>query len=251
MPRGKRRKSSTGIYHIMMRGNNKEDIFLDEIDRNMFLGILFDVAEDSQIFVHAYCLMTNHIHLLLEESEEMSISVAVKRIALKFVSWYNKKYKRIGHLFQGRFRSEAIEDEGYYKTVMRYIHQNPVKAKIVNQTSNYQWSSMKRIIDSYNIPVNGLETDYIHTFWPDCNKMVEFMEHKCNTVCIDVDDRKLAEEQMMDYIIESYNLERFDILSRNDRNELIRTINSENNVSVKLMSIIFGISRSTIIRILK
>lgn len=140
MGRLPRKKSTTGIYHVMVRGINKEPIFREEKDRSRYLEVLAKVKESAPFLIHAYCLMDNHVHLLLQELEE-PIGDTMKRIGSSYVYWFNRKYERVGHLFQGRFRSEAVEDDSYFLTVLRYIHQNPVKAKITRHCCEYPWSS--------------------------------------------------------------------------------------------------------------
>ena len=122
MPRSARKKSKTGIYHVMLRGINQQQIFEDNEDSEKFLQILKDCKAISEFKLYAYCLMGNHIHLLIHETEE-PIEKFMKRIATRFVYWYNIKYQRVGHLFQDRFKSEPVEDDAYFLTVLRYIHQ--------------------------------------------------------------------------------------------------------------------------------
>ena len=90
--------------------------------------------------IYAYCLMSNHIHLLIKEEKE-PIEQIMKRIATRFVYWYNVKYQRVGHLFQDRFKSEPVENDAYFMTVIRYIHQNPLKAGLCKDISAYKYSS--------------------------------------------------------------------------------------------------------------
>ncbi len=140
MPRIARKKSASGIYHVMLRGVNKQVIFHDVEDCKRFLDALRRYKPVSGYEIYAYCLMPNHIHLLIREGEE-SIGQALKRISSSYVYWYNKKYERVGHLFQNRFKSEAVEDEAYFITVLRYIIQNPTKAGIEKAPGTYPWSS--------------------------------------------------------------------------------------------------------------
>ena len=127
MPRQARRKSKSGIYHVLLRGINRQQIFEDNEDFEMFLQVLKDCKAISECKLFAYCLMGNHIHLLVQESKE-PIGQFMKRILTRFVYWYNVKYQRVGHLFQDRFKSEPVENDSYFMTVIRYIHQNPLKA---------------------------------------------------------------------------------------------------------------------------
>ena len=105
MPRTARRRSGTGIYHIMMRGINRQRIFEDDEDNRMFLQFLLKYKNQCGYKILAYCLMGNHIHLLMKEGDE-PLEIVFKRMGAGFVNWYNVKYQRTGHLFQGRFKSE-------------------------------------------------------------------------------------------------------------------------------------------------
>ncbi len=140
MPRRARKKSGTGIYHIMLRGINRQDIFLDREDYRSFLFTLARVKKETGCQVFGYCLMSNHIHLLLKEWQE-PLQIIMKRIGASYVYWYNRKYARTGHLFQDRFKSEPVENDDYLLVVLRYIHNNPVEAGMVETVSDYQWSS--------------------------------------------------------------------------------------------------------------
>ena len=159
MPRQARQASGTGIYHVMMRGINHQNIFEEQEDYYQFLNTLDLMAQSYEsdgtpagrnYILYAYCLMSNHIHLLIRERED-TIGMAIKRIASSYVYYYNKriassyvyyynhKYSRDGHLFRERYKSEPVNDMAYFVTLLRYIHQNPVKAGIVNKVnSNYQ-----------------------------------------------------------------------------------------------------------------
>lgn len=140
MARQQREKSSTGVYHVMLRGINRDDIFLEDEDKVVFLNTLLLKKSKEEYVLHAYCLMDNHVHLLIQEKED-DISRIMKRIGITYVRYFNKKYQRIGPLFQDRYKSEKVEDDGYLLTVMRYIHNNPVAAGLVKKPRAYHWSS--------------------------------------------------------------------------------------------------------------
>lgn len=144
MPRSPRLRSSNGIYHIMLRGINKQTIFENDEDKLRLLETIMRYKDISKFKVYCYCLMDNHIHLLLEETDE-TISKAIQRISASYVFWYNNKYERCGHLFQERFKSENVETARYFLTVLRYIHQNPVKAGLAANVFECRWTS----IDEY------------------------------------------------------------------------------------------------------
>ena len=149
MPSRARIESGTGIFHVMMRGINHQNIFEDEEDNYQFINTLdrMRVRYDddgnpcgSNCTYYAYCLMSNHFHLLIREREE-TVGETVKRIASSYVYYYNRKYGRDGHLFKERFKSEPVNDMAYFTVLLRYIHQNPVKAGIVEKVKDYEFSS--------------------------------------------------------------------------------------------------------------
>lgn len=140
MPRKAREKSNTGVYHVMLRGINGQAIFDDSEDYQKLIQILTEYKDICEYEIHAYCLMNNHIHLLIKEGKE-DLGIVFRRIGARYVYWYNLKYERRGHLFQDRYRSEVVENDKYYLTVLRYIHQNPIKAGITNDLAKYPWSS--------------------------------------------------------------------------------------------------------------
>ena len=126
----------------MLRGINRQAVFLDEEDNRHFLDVLQLCKGISEFRVYAYCLMGNHVHLLLQTGKE-PLELAMKRISTRFVVWYNAKYDRTGHLFQDRYKSEPVDDDAYFITVLRYILRNPVKAGICEQPEAYELSSAK------------------------------------------------------------------------------------------------------------
>ena len=157
MPRVSRQQSRSGIYHVMVRGINKQDIFLENEDFLRYLEVLTKVKQRSKCILHGYCLMNNHAHLLLEEGEE-NVGQVMKRLGTSYVRWFNSKYNRIGHLFQDRYRSEAVENDNYFLVVLRYIHQNAVKAGLTRTCMDYPWSSYP----AYTLP-NRVNNNLVST----------------------------------------------------------------------------------------
>lgn len=162
MPRSSRKISPTGVYHVMLRGIDRNNIFADEQDCRKFVKILRQVTHPKDkdnaplppyCSIHAYCLMSNHVHLLIVEGSE-PIGETMKRIGISYVSYYNKRYNRLGPLFHDRFRSEPVCDAGYFVTLLRYIHRNPVEAEMVETPDQYQWSSWHEY--SGSIKVDGV-----------------------------------------------------------------------------------------------
>lgn len=142
MSRCARQKSDTGYYHIIIRGVNRQDIFFDDEDRQRFIDTIKRFQMELNIQITAYCLMSNHVHILLHADEELS--VFVKKLSSSYVFWFNRKYERVGHLFQDRYKSEVINSNSYLMTAMRYILHNPEKAGICS-FKKYKWSSFSEI----------------------------------------------------------------------------------------------------------
>ena len=144
MPRIARKKSESGYYHIVLRGINKQNLYYDDEDREVFLSRLKIVKEKVNFDLIAFCLMTNHVHLIIKEKEE--IGKIIRTILSSYVYWYNSKYERVGHLFQNRYKSEPIENDEYLLSCIRYIFQNPTKAKLSENIWDYKWSSANLLI---------------------------------------------------------------------------------------------------------
>ena len=145
MPRASRRKSETNVYHVILRGNNKQEIFLDEKDYKKFLKEIKNTKEKYGYELYAYCLMTNHVHLVIYDKEE-NLSKIMQSLEVTYSAYFSKKYEKVGHLFQNRFLSKPVETSEYLMQVCRYVHQNPVKAGI-SRVDNYKWSSYKEYIN--------------------------------------------------------------------------------------------------------
>lgn len=142
MARHARRLSESGIYHVMLRGLNRDALFLEDEDHEKFLRCLTLAKDASGCRVLAYCLMTNHVHLILRTTEE-PIGSVVKRLGVRYAGWFNRKYGRVGHLFQDRFISLPVEDDAYFVTLLRYVWQNPVAAGLSEYAEDYRWSSRR------------------------------------------------------------------------------------------------------------
>lgn len=127
-------------YHVMLRGNGGQLIFCDNEDRIRFCLLMQYTIERHNIIVHAFCLMNNHVHLLFEPTTK-ELSMAVHAFAFRYAQYFNSKYKRKGHLFQGRYKGIIVQHGVYLRRVIRYIHRNPVRAQMVMRPEDYKWSS--------------------------------------------------------------------------------------------------------------
>lgn len=144
MPR-RARLTVPGIpWHIIQRGNNRSACFYAEEDYRLYLETLTEMASRYGCSIHAYVLMTNHVHLLLTPAREDSASLLMKHLGQRYVQYINRRYQRSGTLWEGRFRSCLAQKEDYVLTCYRYIELNPVRAKMVSHPREYRWSSYRR-----------------------------------------------------------------------------------------------------------
>ena len=147
----------------MERGIRRQEIFTEEMDYQMFMAILKKVVGRYGAKVHAYCLMTNHIHLLLETNES-EIGKIMQKIAGDYARTYNMKYGHKGHLFEDRYKSCLVKDDDYFLQISRYIHLNPVKARMAVYPEDYKWSSYRTMlgISDDQITVKERTLGYFH-----------------------------------------------------------------------------------------
>ncbi len=179
MGRKPRQKSAAGIYHIMLRGADHRIIFGDEEDCGRFLDTLARVKEISGFQLYAYCLMRNHVHLLMKEEKE-PLEQIFKRLGSSYVYYYNRKYELRGHLFQDRFRSEAVETDAYFLDVLRYICQNPVKAGLCGSELDYPWLGCSGIHES-----SGLLDSIEDLTEMSKEELLAFIRGQCETEHLD------------------------------------------------------------------
>jgi len=139
------------FYHITARGNEKRPIFLLERDFGRFLDSLERIYERYGVLIHSYVLMTNHYHLLLE-TPRGKLSAALHDLNTAYTNYFNRRHDRVGHLFQGRYRGILVEKDSYLLELSRYIHLNPVRAKMVRRPEAYRWSSYSSYLSPRDSP---------------------------------------------------------------------------------------------------
>jgi len=142
----KQRIEKIGFYHIINRGVERRNIFLDDEDHNKFLDIIEDSSIIYQFSIYSFCLMNNHYHLLLKTTQE-NLSLIMRQINSRYSIYFNNKYKRVGPLWQGRFKSWYVFDEVYLNTLIKYIEYNPIKANIATNIFKFKWAMSSRNID--------------------------------------------------------------------------------------------------------
>jgi REP element-mobilizing transposase RayT len=146
-----------GVYHVLLRGNAGQDIFFDDEDRYHFYLLLQEGTSRFGHRIHGFCLMNNHVHLAVQVGEE-PLSKIMQNLSFRYTRWVNRKQKRIGHLFQGRYKAILVEHDSYLLELVRYIHLNPVRAKMVRQPGSYPWSGHRCYLGKDTLP-------WLHTDW--------------------------------------------------------------------------------------
>src|SRR6266545_3497489 len=162
MPRKPRIHYPGAVYHIILRGNAGQDVFLDDSDRYRLYLLLQHGTELFHHRIHAFCLMTNHIHLLIQVGD-IPLSRVMQNLTLRYTTWINRKYRRIGHLFHGRYKAILIDADNYLLELVRYIHLNPVRAAMVKLPEEYQWSGHRALAGKEVLP--WLTTDVVLSFF--------------------------------------------------------------------------------------
>ncbi len=185
MPR-RPRIDMVGYYHIVNRGVEQRRVYKDKKDFTMFLDLLCSGCHLYEVQLHGYVLMSNHYHLLIETKKE-NISKFMKHLNASYAIYFNKKYKRAGHLWQGRFKSWYVTDETYLYTLISYIENNPVKAKMLKALGEYEHSSYLSFIEERE-PIECLRGSFVFERFTKQKERVEFFE--CG-----VDERILEEIQ--------------------------------------------------------
>ena len=140
MGRPLRIEFENAVYHITSRGNERKKIYRDDGDKENFLGLLEDYKNRYNFVIHCFVLMDNHYHLVIETLRPNLIKI-MHGLNSGYTGYFNKKYKRSGHLFQGRYKAIIVDKENYLLELSRYVHLNPLRAKIINKTKDYKWSS--------------------------------------------------------------------------------------------------------------
>lgn len=261
MPRGPRVISASGIYHIMFRGTNRMDILIDDQDNEKFLDILKKMNENHEYEIYAYCLMKNHIHLLIKEVND-PISRSMKRVGVSYSYYFNKKYQRVGHVFQDRYRSESIENERYLLACLRYIHNNPVKAKLTENPYQYRWSSYREYIDDSSESAVVNSRFILEFFSKDKKEAIKAFQDfslskEGKEAFLDYDDEEQTDIENKSIaniksVLKKYDLSIDNISSCTDKTILtkaIKELKGLENISVRQLSRILSMDRNKIYRI--
>ncbi|HEX3029848.1 MAG TPA: transposase [Clostridia bacterium] len=253
MPRTPRDRSKSGIYHIIMRGINRQSIFEDDEDSVKFLHTLQKYKDVCGYKLYAYCLMGNHLHLLLMEGNE-PLEQVMRRVCGSYVLWYNRKYDRVGYLFQDRYKSEPVEDDTYFLTVLRYILQNPIKAGLVTSIDEYMWSNYNEYIERTKMS----DIDFVLEIFSKnrdnaVKSFIDYISKPNEDVCLDISEKRKITDKDAKIIIKklcninnAIDMQKLDI---RERNEYLKELKDGYNLSIRQIERLTGINRGVIQKI--
>lgn len=147
-----------GLYHVILRGNARQDVFLSVADRHCLYDLLAQGVVRFGYRVHAFCLMSNHVHLALQAGAS-GLSAGMQNLSFRYTRYLNTRLSRVGHVFQGRYKAFLVDQDRYGVALVRYIHMNPVRAKMVPEPRAYRWSSHRAYLGEEALP--WLTTDWV------------------------------------------------------------------------------------------
>ena len=230
--------SESRLYHIVFRGVNRQRIS----DYERIIEILIELKNEMEYEIYSYCLMSNHVHMILREKEYGEISLIMKRLLTKYVRWYNNKYDRSGALIANRYKSKPIDVDEYFLSVVRYIHQNPIKAKLVKDINEYKWSSYRE----YCTKEQRLADREFILGMLTKDEFIEFHKQEEESVFVVDDKIKLTDDEIRRRILKAYGIEPKHIgeMDRIKRNEILRELKKE--YSIRQIERITGVSRGVI-----
>ncbi len=252
MPR-KPRIEIAGFYHIVNRGVEQRVVFKEKEDYEKFETLMCMYAKNHRITIHNYCLMSNHYHLLIEITQP-NLSKFMRQLNMNYAIYFNKKYKRTGHLWQGRYKSWYVTDEAYLYSLMLYIEQNPLKADIVPVLEKYPYSSYSHFLDTDNVPECLADSWVVRHYRDDTEAIRAFLNSK-------IDASQLEEMKKAASLVEAPDTDNepdMDKLRRmfeevNERQERNRQIVHayQQGYSQHRIAKVLGLNQATVQRIIK
>ena len=244
MPRQGRKHGEAGYYHVILRGIDRQEIFHDDEDREKFIDVLIRYTGELGVTMIAYCLMDNHVHMLMKATDGPAF--LVKKMASSYVYYFNHKYERVGHLFQERYKSEAVETDEYLLTAARYILQNPMKAGIC-RTVAYPWSSWNQTETGDGF----CDTETLCELTGNREALLNFMKKRNEDHCLEVGAGKtLTDAEVSRLVCEIARVEQPVSIQSLEKEEKLRVLVEAKRAggSVRQLARLTGVNRNTIQR---
>ena len=242
MPRQIRKKSETGYYHLIARGNGSQILFADRQDHLQYLSLLERFSREFSVTVLAYCLMNTHVHLILHDPDD-NVSTFMRKIDTSYSMFFNNKHERNGHLFQDRYKSEVIESENYLLTAFRYVLNNPQKAGICS-AKEFEWNSYR----CYGNNDSFVDTSPIRDVIGSWDEYEAFISYENDDECMEFESEKHDDEWEMKIIrkeLGSENGKDLQSLPWEKRNAVLRKL-KEKGMTIRQIERLTGINRGTV-----
>lgn len=252
MSRKPRKFTSSGCYHVMIKGVGNQIIFEDDSDRVKFLSLLKKYCKQLSVKIYAFCFMENHVHLLIKDKD--NISLFMQKLEISYAYYFNLKYQRIGPLFNGRFVSEIIDNDEYFLTAFRYIIKNPEKAGICRY-QDYKWSSIKEYLEENDSVFSVTDTFLIKSMFGSTDTLIEFMNNSNEKeVFVDIKEKNfigIDEEKARTFIKNRFKIESTVLIRSFERKKREKAIKIMKNAgfSIRQIERLSGISRGVIQKI--
>ena len=231
---------NTSFFHIMVQGLNKEYIFNSNIDKDKYLKIMNKIIKDVNLEIIVYCIMDNHIHILIKTENIEQLSKFMQRVNTLYARYYNEKYNRVGYVFCNRFKRQIIYTEKQLYICINYIHNNPVKAKMCNYPYEYKYSSFREY------------TKNIKFFQSYINK-VNFEEDDRDILFLEIDDEREEDiRETINQFLLNNNLNLKELLKNKEKlKEIICLLKNKYNLSIRKISEYLNVGRETIRKLVK
>lgn len=244
MPRKARLFSSSETYHIVIRGNNKQNIFYDTEDYNFFIKRMVKYLKETEIELYAYCLMTNHVHLAIGKASKTTLVTFMRKLEVSYTYYFNTKYERVGHLFQDRYKSEPINTSRQFQKTIRYILQNPILGGLATSI-NYDWNSYKTSLQIDSI----INKDILTREFGNLTNYMNFITENINDKCMDYENKpRKTDRDCLNFLKQKYKIHNpmhIDKFTQNQKQKILLQLKNK-GFSIRSISRITGISRKII-----
>ncbi len=244
MSRAARIISDSGVYHILFRGVNQQNIFEEKADYEKLKETIQKIKEEMGFKIYAYCFMSNHVHIVMAEKNKGDISLIMKRILTKYARWYNIKYGRSGALIANRYKSVPVEVDEYFLQLVRYVHQNPIKAAAAENIEDYPYSSYHDYTEEKEL----VDTEFLM----EMISREEFIKYHQEVgeieFCV-TDSNKKTDEDVLKFLRKRFGIENAKSISKMSRAERDKILTElKTKFPVRQLQRITGISRGVITR---
>lgn len=247
MPRQARKFSATGFYHIVCAGAERQNLFHDDEDYQCMLLNLYRLKMDMKFELHAYSLMPNRMHLLIKEKKTEDISLIMKRLMTRFAIFYNRKYQRNGSIMTNRYKSEPVSLDTQYMAILQYVHQSPLKARLVNKMDDYQYCSYQEYVHGGDLAETAFSIALVGQ--REWNRLHSAAALEATTA-LDVSGRYLLDDaeirRKIVHCSGGHAPEEIREWPKDERNALLKLLREQEKLSIRQIERVTGISRGII-----